>query len=355
VPISVNRPVTSLKQRRSPLADPQQQLARLQAIAPAQTDFANTLAAHGWSTLQPSELAILQLNLGKLCNMTCRHCHVDAGPGRKEVMTHATAEACLAVLDQTTAHTVDLTGGAPELNPQFRWLVTEAVKRGKHVIDRCNLTVLLLPGLEDLPAWLAEQGVEVVCSLPHYRQRNTDGQRGDGTFDGSIAALRRLNQVGYGQGDPKRRLTLMSNPTGAFLSKQCYATEIEWKTGLQANFDVQFDRLISLNNMPIARFLDWLETSGNLQSYMQLLLKQFNPATVQGLMCRDTLSIGWDGQIYDCDFNQMLELPLQMPDNTPMTVFNFDAAVFLQRQIITNHHCFGCTAGTGSSCGGATA
>jgi radical SAM/Cys-rich protein len=352
---SILRPVTSLNQRRSPLADPQQQLARLRAIAPPQGDFAATLAAQGWPSLQPAALEILQLNLGKLCNMACRHCHVDAGPDRKEVMTRETATACLAVLDQTSAHTVDLTGGAPELNPQFRWLVTEAVKRGKQVIDRCNLSVLLLPGMEDLPHWLAAMGVEVVCSLPHYRQRNTDAQRGDGTFESSIEALKRLNAAGYGQGDPKRRLTLMSNPTGAYLAKQSKATEAEWKAGLWEQHRIQFDRLIALNNMPIARFLEWLETSGNLQSYFEVLAQQFNPATIAGLMCRNTLSVGWDGQLYDCDFNQMLELPICLPDGSPMNVFNFDLTVLQQRSIVTAHHCFGCTAGAGSSCGGATA
>jgi radical SAM/Cys-rich protein len=350
--------VVSLQQRRAPLAHPQAQLDALAAVelsSHAQGgDFAATLAAQGLPTLGPAELEIFQINVGKLCNMTCRHCHVDAGPDRGDaVMTRDTIDACLRALDQTAAHTVDLTGGAPELNPHFRYLVDQCVVRGKQVIDRCNLTVLLLPTLEDLPQWFAERGVEIVCSLPHYRRRNTDAQRGDGTFEKSIEALRRLNAAGYGQGDPHRRLTLVSNPVGAFLSSSQASLEQEWKIGLQKNYGLSFDRLITINNMPISRFLEWLECSENLADYLELLVNAFNPATISGLMCRNTLSVSWDGRLFDCDFNQMLDLEVQLPLGHIPRIQDLDLQHLAQRQIQTGRHCFGCTAGAGSSCGGA--
>lgn len=352
------QPLTSLQQRRVPLAAPQEQIHTLNAVDLTSKahagNFAGTLAAQGWDTFQPVNLDIFQINLGKLCNMTCRHCHVDAGPDRSDaIMDRETIDACLRALDQTTAHTVDITGGAPELNPHFRYLVDQCVARGKQVIDRCNLTVLLLSKFEDLPQWLAERGVEIVCSLPHYRQRHTDAQRGDGTFDKSLEALRRLNAVGYGQGNPDRQLTLVSNPVGAFLASSQAALEREWKTGLWTNYDLSFDRLITINNMPISRYLEWLEQSGNLQRYLELLVNAFNPATVSGLMCRNTLSVSWDGRLFDCDFNQMLDLEVQLPAGASPHIQDFNPALLAQRQIVTGRHCFGCTAGAGSSCGGA--
>lgn len=357
--MTIKVPPLSLLRRAAPLADPQHQIELLNSVQFSQSleqgNFAATLRANGWKQLTPVELEILQINVGKLCNMTCRHCHVDAGPDRKEMMNRDTIEACLRALDQTKAHTVDITGGAPELNPHFCYLVEQCVMRGKHVIDRCNLTVLLLPGMEELPEWLAERGVEIVCSLPHYRQRNTDAQRGDGTFEKSIAALHRLNAAGYGQGNPHRRLTLVSNPVGAFLSSNQAMLEQEWKAGLLKHHNTRFDRLITLNNMPISRFLEWLEQSGNLQSYLERLVNAFNPATIAGLMCRNTLSVSWDGRLFDCDFNQMLGLELQPSSGEPLHIQNFDPSLLAQRQIITGRHCFGCTAGTGSSCGGAIA
>jgi radical SAM/Cys-rich protein len=356
-PAAGPKPTTSLHRRQASLADPAQQLQTLAVLNLPQSqngDFAATIAQHGWTSLSPAKLEIFQINVGKLCNMTCRHCHVDAGPDRRqENMDRATIDACLRALDQTGAHTVDITGGAPELNPHFRYLVEECVKRGKHVIDRCNLTVLLLPRMQDLPQWFAERGVEVVCSLPHYRKLNTDNQRGAGTFEQSITALRRLNQAGYGEGDPKRRLTLMSNPVGAFLANSQAKMEQEWKTGLMQHHGVSFDRLITLNNMPISRYLEWLEQSGNLQRYMELLVNSFNAATISGLMCRNTLSVSWDGQLYDCDFNQMLNLKMQSPDMQPLHIRDFNLQQLAQRAIVVGRHCFGCTAGAGSSCGGA--
>jgi radical SAM/Cys-rich protein len=341
----------SLHARSARLATSADQLAVLAAVG-IPSEFEAALAGAGWPTLPVAALEIFQINLGKLCNMTCRHCHVDAGPDRVlENMDRATIDACLRALDQTEAHTVDITGGAPELNPHFRYLVDAVVERGRHVIDRCNLTVLTLPKFADLPRWMSERGVEVVCSLPHYRRLNTDAQRGDGTFDRSIDALRRLNAVGYGAGDPRRRLTLMHNPSGAYLPGAQPSMEREWKAGLAGNHGVSFDRLIALNNMPISRFLEWLLESGNLDAYMAKLTAAFNPGAVRGLMCRNTLSIGWDGALYDCDFNQMLELPVREGGN----IRSFDNAALEGRTIVTGRHCFGCTAGAGSSCGGATA
>ncbi len=348
---------TSLQQRRSPLASTDYQQALLNALplstSSHQGNFNTALIAHNWQTLQPTTLEIFQINLGKLCNMTCRHCHVDAGPDRREVMDRDTINACLAAIDQTNAHTVDLTGGAPELNPDFRYLVDECTRSGKKVIDRCNLTVLLLPTMQDLPQWLAERQVEIVCSLPHYRQRNTDAQRGDGTFEKSIAALKLLNAAGYGQGDPSRCLTLMSNPVGAFLSSSQARLEQEWKAGLLKHHGVTFDRLITLNNMPISRYLEWLESSNNLQRYMELLVNSFNPGTIAGLMCRNTLSVSWDGRLFDCDFNQMLDIECQPSNGRSLHIRDFQPEWLTQREIVTGRHCFGCTAGAGSSCGGA--
>ena len=347
----------SLHARGAPLAAPEKQVAAVESVDLSASahggDFARALAATGRDALLPGTIEIFQINLGKLCNMTCRHCHVDAGPDRTdEMMDRATAEACLAALDRTGAHTVDLTGGAPELNPNFRYVVDEAAARGKHVIDRCNLTILLVSGFRDLPAWLGERGVEIVCSLPHWRKRGTDAQRGDGTYEKSLQALHLLNEAGYGSGDPRRTLTLVSNPVGAFLPANQRAAEREWKEGLLREHGVAFDRLIFLNNMPISRYLEWLESSGNLASDLELLVASFNPATIDGLMCRNTLSIGWDGRIYDCDFNQMLDLPAR-GSNGAFHVRDLDVAALAARTVVTRRHCFGCTAGAGSSCGGA--
>jgi len=343
------RATTSLVSRASPLASTREQLQVL-----ARLPLRHFADAAG--TLRPAAIEIFQINVGKLCNMTCRHCHVDAGPDRTaEMMSRETVDLCLAALDRTGAKTVDITGGAPELNPHFRYLVDACVERGKHVMDRCNLTVLLTGPCRDLPEWFAKRAVEIVCSLPHYRQRNTDLQRGAGTFEKSIEALRRLNAAGYGQGDPRLRLTLMHNPVGAFLAGDQKSMEREWKEGLAANYGVRFDALIALNNMPISRFLEWLQSSGNLERYMELLVNAYNPGTLNGLMCRNTLSVGWDGRIYDCDFNQMLELDARYADGRGAHIRDFDPQKLAGRSIVTARHCFGCTAGAGSSCGGAIA
>ena len=340
------RATTSLVSRASPLASSARQLQALRRLE--LKEFT--------ARPSPAPIEVFQINLGKLCNMTCRHCHVDAGPDRTaEMMSRETVELCLAALDKTAAKVVDVTGGAPELNPHFRYLVDQCVARGKHVIDRCNLTVLLTGPCRDLPQWFAERGVEIVCSLPHYRSRHTDLQRGDGTFEKSIEALKRLNAAGYGKGDARLKLTLVHNPVGAFLAGDQKSMEREWKEGLATSYGVAFDALIALNNMPISRFLEWLEQSGNLQSYMELLVNSYNPAALAGLMCRNTLSVGWDGRLYDCDFNQMLELDARYADGRAAHIRDFDPARLAARSIVTARHCFGCTAGAGSSCGGAIA
>ncbi len=350
---------TTLRARRSPLVSPAQQIRILDALELVgqryDGDFQAAVESSTERGLRTGNVEVFQINVGKLCNMTCRHCHVDAGPDRwQEVMDRDTIDHCLRALDMTGAHTVDITGGAPELNPHFRYLVDQCVERGVHVIDRCNLTVLLLPRNRDLPEWFAARGVEVVCSLPHHRQRNTDAQRGVGTFTKSVTALKRLNAAGYGQGDPKRRLTVVVNPVGAVLTGDQCSMERQWKRGLETHHGIVFDRLIALNNMPISRFLEWLESSGNLQRYMELLVNSFNPATLDGLMCRSTLSISWDGTVYDCDFNQMLDLASRVNPRSPsLHVSELTREALDGRPIVTGRHCFGCTAGAGSSCGGA--
>ncbi|HSY48090.1 MAG TPA: arsenosugar biosynthesis radical SAM (seleno)protein ArsS [Thermoanaerobaculia bacterium] len=354
-PSPVRLPASTLSSRRVPLANPSEQLARLEASTAGRATFLEMLRGAGWPDLTPARLEIFQVNLGKLCNMTCRHCHVDAGPDRSEaMMTRQTVDACLRALDQTPAHTVDITGGAPELHPEFRYLVEAARARNKHVIDRCNLSVLLLARNAGLAEWLADREVEIVASLPHYRQRNTDAQRGDGAFEKSIAALRVLNSAGYGLGKPGRVLSLMTNPAGAFLAPSQSDVEGEWKIALKRDFGVTFDRLLALNNMPISRFLEWLVDSGNLDSYMARLIDAFNPGAVAGVMCRNTISVSWDGRLYDCDFNQMLDLDAET-DVGAMSIESFDFEQWQRRSVVTRAHCFGCTAGAGSSCGGSTA
>jgi radical SAM/Cys-rich protein len=343
--------MSSLASRRLPLANPDVQHQALERL-PLPCEFDEAVARAGQWPLRPAGLDVLQINVGKLCNQTCRHCHVDAGPDRREVMTRETMALCLDVLDRSSIATVDITGGAPELNPDFRWLVAECRARGRHVIDRCNLTVLELASQRDLAEFLADQQVEVVCSLPHYRAPNTDRQRGAGVYEKSIAALRRLNALGYGSGASGLRLVLVTNPVGAFLPGSQASLEEEWKRELWRLHEIRFDALYCLANMPIGRFLEWLIDSGNLDGYMQRLVTAFNPSAVTGLMCRSTLSVGWDGRLYDCDFNQMLDVGVD--SGAPGHIRDFHAQALDARSIAVGRHCFGCTAGAGSSCGGAT-
>ncbi len=345
------RSLPSLKARRSPLASAAHQRETLRRL-PLAREFDEAIADAGLAPLTPGPIEILQLNVGKLCNQTCRHCHVDAGPDRREVMSRETIDECLAALARTDIPAVDITGGAPELNPHFRYLVEGVRGLGRHVMDRCNLTILETAAHRDLPELFAEHQVEVVCSLPHFRAHNTDRQRGDGVFEKSIRALRRLNALGYGDGRSGLRLVLVTNPAGAFLPGSQPSLEREWKRELAARYDVRFDALYTITNMPISRYLEWLAESGNLERYMETLVGAFNPAAALGVMCRNTLSVGWDGQLYDCDFNQMLEMPVRGPIGH---IRDFDRDVLAQRTIATDRHCFGCTAGAGSSCGGSTA
>ncbi|MFL5343907.1 MAG: arsenosugar biosynthesis radical SAM (seleno)protein ArsS [Hyalangium sp.] len=341
----------SLLSRRAPLASPATQLETLHRLK-LPREFDAALREAGLHPLRPTKLDIFQMNLGKMCNQTCRHCHVDAGPDRREVMSRETMEQCLAALAKTAIPTVDLTGGAPEMNPHFRWLVEEVRKLGRQVMDRCNLTILETAPHADLPEFFARHRVEVVCSLPHYRALNTDKQRGEGVYEKSIRALKRLNALGYGDGQSGLRLVLVTNPVGAFLPAGQASLEAEWKRELLKNHGIRFDSLFTITNMPISRFLEWLEQSGNLSAYLERLVTAFNPAAALGVMCRNTLSVGWDGQLYDCDFNQMLELPVEA--GAPRHIRDFDLTKLEARAIVTDRHCFGCTAGAGSSCGGAT-
>ena len=313
--------------------------------------FNSRLARHGLHPLRATGIEIFQINVGKLCNQTCRHCHVDAGPDRTERMTRETAEACIRALERTDAPTVDITGGAPELNENFRYLVDASKALGRHVMDRSNLTVLLLRSQSDLARFLADREVEVIASLPYFLAERTDAQRGAGVFDKSIEALRLLNRLGYGQGGALR-LNLVYNPTGAFLPGDQNALEREFKRELDRRYGISFDRLYTITNMPISRFLDFLIESGNYEGYMERLVNSFNPAAAAEVMCRNTLSIGWDGQLYDCDFNQMLDETVGF--GAPVHIRDFSPERLEKRRIVTGLHCYGCTAGAGSSCGGTT-
>lgn len=342
-----SRLIPSLLRREHRLSSAPEQIRTLGRL-PLARSFEQATTTSG-VPLRARAVETLQINLGKRCNQTCRHCHVDAGPDRREVMSDAVVDACLRFLDQPSLRTLDVTGGAPELHPRFREIVTRARSLGKRVMDRCNLTITRLPNYADLPEFFAENQVEVVASLPWYRAPQTDAQRGDGVFEESIAALRRLNELGYGHEGSALELVLVTNPSGAFLPACQAALEREWKREMKQLHDVSFTRLFTITNMPISRYLDDLERSGQLETYMTKLVDAFNPCAVKGLMCKTTLSVGWDGRLYDCDFNQMLELAL------PSTVHDASLAALEGRAILTGAHCFGCTAGAGSSCGGATA
>ena len=335
--------------RHNPLASSTEQLRILDAttgIAPFQTRLTQT----GVTSLQASGMTVFQINVGKLCNQTCRHCHVDAGPDRTESMSRETAELCIQALAKTDIPTVDVTGGAPELNPNFRWLVEQARGLGRHVMDRCNLSVLLIPSQADLANFLATHHVEVVASLPSYQASQTDAQRGDGIFEKSIEALRLLNRLGYGRPDSGLALNLVYNPVGAFLPPKQEAIEAQFRKELRAKHGIEFNHLYTITNMPVSRYLEFLVESGNYEQYMERLANAFNPAAAAGVMCRYTISVSWDGKLYDCDFNQMLDLPVD--HGAPAHIRDFDPALLNRRQITTRNHCYGCTAGTGSSCGG---
>lgn len=300
----------------------------------------------------PTKLEIFQVNIGKMCNQVCRHCHVDAGPDRKEIMTMETMQQCINMLQQNPSlKTVDITGGAPEMNPNFRWFVEEIAKLDKHIIVRCNLTIILAnKKYNDLPEFYKQHNVEVVSSLPFYTQDRTDRQRGEGVFNDSIKALQMLNEVGYAKDNSGLELNLVYNPAGAFLPASQSSLEKEYKQALKSKFNIEFNNLYVITNMPISRYLDYLLNSGNYENYMQKLVDAYNPSAAQNVMCRNTISIGWDGFLYDCDFNQMLELKVS---SSLKHISNFTADELNKREIVIGQHCYGCTAGSGSSCGGA--
>ena len=319
------------------------------ALPETPVSFDDTLAQYGLN-LRSSKVEILQVNVGKLCNQACKHCHVDAGPKRTEIISRETLDACLSVIEEQQIPILDITGGAPEMIDDFRYFVSEAGKLGTKIIVRHNLTVMFEKGREDLPEFFAENEVEVVSSLPYFLGQQTDAQRGPGVFDKSIKALKRLNSVGYGFANSALVLNLVYNPVGAFLPPEQSAIESDFKRELEDRYGIVFNSLFTITNMPIARYLDWLRRSKNEKSYMQKLVNAFNPSTVDGLMCRNTLSVDWLGNLYDCDFNQMLEIPVSSKNGR--TIYDFANDKFEHRKIMTNSHCFGCTAGSGSSCGG---
>ena len=313
--------------------------------------FSERLAAKGFE-LRRTKTEILQINVGKLCNLTCVHCHVNAGPKRKEIMTRKTIDRIIDWLAKTEIPTVDFTGGAPEMIPDFRYFVDRAkeLQPSRHVIDRCNLTILLEPGYEDLAHFLAKHSVEIIASMPCYSPENVNAQRGEGVFEGSIAGLQLLNSLGYGI-KPELSLHLVYNPVGAFLPGPQAELEADYKRELKGHFGIVFNKLYTITNLPIGRFASYLRHNGKLGEYMDLLISAFNPATIEGLMCRNTISVGWRGEVYDCDFNQ--QLGMQWENGAPLFLWDVDPDKMDNRQIMTGEHCFGCGAGAGSSCGGA--
>ena len=292
----------------------------------------------------------LQINLGWRCNQTCKHCHLLAGPHRLEQMERDTIDAIIRVVERWSIPSVDLTGGAPELNPYYEYLVERLDQSGTHIINRSNLTILLEPGMEHLGEFYRDHRVELVCSLPYYQEEVVDRVRGAGVFQKSLEALRRLNRLGYGQPDSDLKLSLMSNPAGAFLPPEPGPLEMQFRREMTRRYGIHFHQLLTLLNMPIGRFKEFLDRSKNYDRYMAKLVSGFNPATVAGLMCRRLISVSWDGRLYDCDFNQALDLTLL--EGLPQTIGDFDMPALATRPIRLGDHCYGCTAGLGSSCGG---
>ena len=346
----------SLHKRKSDLANSNRQLEIL-SNGIFQKDELPTFKAKISETnqfpLKAKKLKVLQINVGYMCNQVCEHCHVDAGPDRKEIMTRDTMRQCLEVIKNSGAHTLDLTGGAPEMNPDFRWFVEEAAKVGiKDFIVRSNLTIIRAnKKYYDLPEFFKKHNVHVVSSMPHWTRGKTDKQRGDGVFDQSIKALQELNAIGYGMPDSDLKLDLVYNPSGAFLPGDQATMEKDFKKALKEDFDIQFHNLFAITNLPISRFLDYLIASENYEDYMYSLVEAYNPEAVAHVMCTNTLSISWDGYLFDCDFNQMLELPV---NSKVKHISEYNEELLEGRNIVISQHCYGCTAGAGSSCQGNT-
>jgi len=344
----------SLKARNNDIANTARQMEILSSGIFANGElptFAEKIKETNQFPLRPKKLEILQINLGYMCNQVCGHCHVDAGPDRKEIMTKETMEQCLDVIKKTTAHTLDLTGGAPEMNPNFRWFVEEASKAGiTDFIVRSNLTIIRAnKKYYDLPEFFKKHSVHVVSSMPHWTRGKTDKQRGDGVFDKSVKALQELNAIGYGLKGSGLKLDLVYNPSGAFLPGNQQALENDFKKALKADFDIDFHQLFAITNLPISRFLDYLIASDNYEDYMHSLLDAYNPDAVKSVMCTNTISISWEGWLYDCDFNQMLNLKVA---SKVKHISDYNEEALQDRDIIINQHCYGCTAGSGSSCQG---
>ncbi|CAM1373892.1 Radical SAM protein [Tenacibaculum litopenaei] len=346
----------SLLARNNDLANTQRQLEILSngIFKDELPTFAQKIKETNQFPLRPKKLEILQINVGYMCNQVCAHCHVDAGPDRKEIMTRETMQQCLEVIKATGAHTLDLTGGAPEMNPNFRWFVEEAAKAGiKDFIVRSNLTIIRAnKKYYDLPEFFKKHNVHVVSSMPHWTRGKTDKQRGDGVFDKSIKALQELNAVGYGVEGSGLKLDLVYNPSGAFLPGDQQSMEKDFKKALYEDFEIVFNSLFAITNLPISRFLDYLIASENYEDYMYALVEAYNPMAVANVMCTNTLSVSWDGYLYDCDFNQMLNLKVA---SKVTHISDYNEQALQDRNIIINQHCYGCTAGAGSSCQGTVA
>lgn len=342
----------SLLSQHDPLSDVNTQLKIINQDSGIEL-FDKELKKSGLFPLSATDVEVFQVNLGKMCNQTCKHCHVDAGPDRKEIMTKETMQDCLKALKNSEIPTIDLTGGAPEMNPNFKWFVTETKKLGRHILVRSNLTILTTRSFADYSQFFKENQIEVISSLPYYLEENTDAQRGKGVFQKSIEALKKLNDLGYGQENSGLILNLVYNPVGAFLPPDQHAVEADYKRELKNRYGIIFNNIFTITNMPISRFLAYLIKSGNYSKYMNKLYNSYNPAAAKNVMCRTTLSISWDGYMYDCDFNQMLNLTVN--HGAPFHIKDFNMEQLKNRQIVTGQHCYGCTAGAGSSCGGATA
>jgi len=349
--------IKSLKSRQDSLAQTEKQLEILSGGIfkdGSLPTFKEKVKASNLEAVRPIALEILQINLGYMCNQVCAHCHVDAGPDRKEIMTHETMEQILAVLQVNKIKTVDLTGGAPEMHPEFRWFVEEIRKTSvEEIIVRSNLTIILAnKKYHDLPEFFAKHKVHVISSLPFYKRGKTDKQRGDGVFDASIKALQMLNKAGFGIPNGSLELDLVYNPSGAFLPGDQKALELDFKKALKEDFDIEFNQLFSITNLPISRFLDYLLASENYEEYMYSLVEAFNPMAVENVMCTNTISVSWEGFLFDCDFNQMLGLKV---DASATHISEFNTDILSDRNIRLSQHCYGCTAGAGSSCQGSIA
>lgn len=341
----------SLQKQGHALSESDKQIELLQKAG--LTRFHDKMDTIGLHPLTTTQLDVFQVNVGKMCNQVCEHCHVDAGPDRKEIMTRETMQLCLDAIDKTNCKTVDLTGGAPEMNPEFRWFVEQLSKKGKNIIVRCNLTIIVAnKKYYDLPEFFKKHNVEIASSLPYFNSTKTDAQRGEGVFEKSIRALKMLNAVGYGIKDSGLILNLVYNPSGAFLPPDQAGLQDQFKRKLRQGYEIEFNELFAITNLPVSRYLSYLVASKNYDKYMEKLVNAFNPSAAANVMCRNTVSVGWDGYLYDCDFNQMLELKVAAKGQH---LRDFDLSQLENRNVIVNEHCYGCTAGAGSSCGGTVA